>query len=117
MANYVEKTAKTVQIAINEALEELGVTVDEVLIEVIDEGEEGKLLGIGRRPARVRVSIDETTASETSDVPELEDAEEPVYYADEAESEETETNQETEIVNYVAAVLSGIGIHGKISSY
>lgn len=117
MANYVEKTAKTVQIAINEALEELGVTVDEVLIEVIDEGEEGKLLGIGRRPAKVRVSIDETTARETIDVPELEDTEEPVYYGDEAESEETETNQETEIVNYVAAVLSGIGIHGKISSY
>lgn len=42
MAKYVEKTAKTVQIAINEALEELGVTVDDVLIEVLDEGDEGR---------------------------------------------------------------------------
>jgi len=56
MATMVEKTARTVEEAINEALEELGVTSEEVIIEVIDEGVPGGVLGIGRRPARVRVS-------------------------------------------------------------
>ena len=35
MATMVEKTGKTVEEAINEALEELGVTSEEVIIEVI----------------------------------------------------------------------------------
>lgn len=116
MAKFVEKSAKTVQIAINEALEELGATVDEVLIEVLDEGDEGKILGIGRRPAKVRVSLDEGAGDEAGDVP-AEDVEEPAYYGDEAENEEGETGEESDAVAYVAAILSGIGIHGKISSY
>lgn len=114
MAKFVEKTAKTVQIAINEALEELGATVDEVLIEVLDEGDEGKILGIGRRPAKVRISLDE--GADEGPAAE-EDIEEPAYYGDEAENEETSGSEETDAVSYVASILSGIGIHGKISSY
>lgn len=116
MARFVEKTARTVQAAINEALEELGATVDDVLIEVLDEGDEGKILGIGRRPAKVRVSLDEGAAGLPADEP-AEDVEEPAYYGDDAENEEPAAGDETDAVAYVAAVLSGIGIHGKISSY
>ncbi len=50
MAVSIEKTGKTVQHAINDALEALGLTADEVVIEVLDEGDSG-LLGMagGRR--------------------------------------------------------------------
>ena len=56
MAITVEKSGKTVQQAINEALDELGLSVDDVIIEVLDEGESGGLLGLGRRLAKVRVT-------------------------------------------------------------
>lgn len=112
MALMTEKTGKTVEEAINEALEELGVTSDEVIIEVLDEGGTGGVLGIGRRPARVRVSIDESAIH-----PSLGAEEAPVYYGDDEYTEEPETPEEAETTAYVASILSGIGIHGKISSY
>lgn len=56
MNNSVEKLAKTVDDAIEEALADLGITSDDAIIEVLDEGDPGGLLGFGRRPARVRVS-------------------------------------------------------------
>ncbi len=112
MPLMTEKTGKTVEEAINEALEELGVTSDEVIIEVLDEGGAGGVLGIGRRPARVRVSIDETAIH-----PNLGAEESPAYYGDDEYSEEPESAEEAETTAYVAGILSGIGIHGKISSY
>lgn len=111
MGTFVEKTAKTVQIAINEALEELGATVDDVIIEVLDEGDSGGLLGIGRRPAKVRVSI------EADDLEVITEPEAPEYFGDDAYSGDPETPEEAEATAYVASILSGIGIHGKISSY
>ncbi len=110
MPVMIEKTAKTVQQAIDEALAELGMTEDEVVIEVLDEGDSG-LLGLGRKPARVRVSHDAATNEEQPDS-------DDVYYGDdESYPGDPETPEEAETVSYVAAILSGIGIHGKISSY
>jgi spoIIIJ-associated protein len=111
MGTIVEKTAKTVQIAINEALDELGATADDVVIEVLDEGDGGGILGIGRRPAKVRVSL------ETELAPVSPETEGQAYYGDDAYSGDPESPEEAEATAYVAAVLSGIGIHGKISSY
>jgi spoIIIJ-associated protein len=108
----VEKTGRTVEEAINEALEELGITSEEAIIEVLDEGVSGGVLGFGRRPARVRVSIDEEAIH-----PAQAEEEQPVYYGDDEYTEEPETPEEAETTAYVAAILSGIGIHGKISSY
>lgn len=56
MSHIVEKTAKTVQEAINLALEELGAQRDDVEIEVIDEGTKG-IFGIGSKYARVKVIL------------------------------------------------------------
>ena len=112
MALMTEKTGKTVEEAINEALEELGISSEEAIIEVLDEGVPGGVLGIGRRPARVRVSVDETLIH-----PALGADEAPVYYGDDEYTEEPETAEEAETTAYVAGILSGIGIHGKISSY
>ncbi|NCC47587.1 MAG: protein jag [Clostridia bacterium] len=142
MAVSIEKTGKTVQHAINDALEALGLTADEVVIEVLDEGDSG-LLGIGRRPAQVRVTKDEEPVqtlpdetqlpqvdgfpedlaedlpSQTTD-PDKTDVSEP-YYGDDDNADndegEPETPAEAEAVAYVASILSGIGIHGRISSY
>lgn len=132
MAESVEVTGKTVQHAINDALEQLGVSSDDVLIEVLDEGESGGLLGIGRKPAKVRVSLaqeDQTDNEEDRRVGLPEDVD---YYGDEEDdessdeegndeeaeaSEVTESPEEAEATAYVASILSGIGIHGRISSY
>ena len=59
MERTIEKTGRTVEEAISQALEELAVSEDFALIEVLDEGETGGLLGFGRRPAHVRVTVDE----------------------------------------------------------
>lgn len=55
----IEKSAKTIDDAVNAALNELGVTKDEVEIEVINEGKRG-ILGIGSEEAKVRVKMEET---------------------------------------------------------
>jgi spoIIIJ-associated protein len=56
MGKVLEKTGKTVQEAINSALEELGADREDVDVEVIDEGTKG-LFGIGSKSARVRVTL------------------------------------------------------------
>ena len=58
MSNMIEKSAKTVEEAVNEALAELNVTKDNVDIEVLEEPTKG-LLGIGAKPALVRVTVKE----------------------------------------------------------
>lgn len=56
MDRVVEKTAKTVEEAVNEALQELEATKEQVEIEVIEEPTKG-LLGIGAKPAIVKVFL------------------------------------------------------------
>jgi len=57
---WVEKTAKTVDEAVDLALKELGITRDKAEIVVIDEGSKGILGIIGARPARVKVIVKQT---------------------------------------------------------
>lgn len=52
----VEKTAKTVDDAIMEALIELGATTDEVDIEILDKGSKG-FLGFGAKNAKVSITL------------------------------------------------------------
>ena len=53
----VKRSAKTVELAIEEALAVLGVSAEEVDITVIDEGAKGAIFGIGSRPAQVEVAL------------------------------------------------------------
>lgn len=59
----VEKTGKTVDNAITDALIELGATTDEVEIQVLERGSKG-FLGLGAKDARVRVSLKELPESQ-----------------------------------------------------
>lgn len=52
----IEKTGPTVEAAVQAGLEELGVGPGEVLVEVLEEPNRG-LLGIGAKPARVRIIL------------------------------------------------------------
>lgn len=57
----VQRSGRTVEEAVAAAVEELGVPSDRVTVEVLDEGKAG-FLGIGARPATVRVTVKETRA-------------------------------------------------------
>jgi len=54
--DYVKKSAKTVEFAIEEALRTLMIARDEAEVEIIDVGSKG-FMGLGARPAQVKVSI------------------------------------------------------------
>lgn len=54
---FVEKTGKSVDEAVAAALAELNVTADEAVVEVLEEAKKGFFLGLGRKDARVRVSV------------------------------------------------------------
>ena len=57
MLKVIEKIAKTESEAINAAVEELGVSLSEVKVEVLEKAKNG-FFGIGSAPARVRVSYE-----------------------------------------------------------
>ena len=54
---FIEVTGKSVDDAIQNALNELNVTKDNVIIDVIDEGSKGFLSLIGTKPAKVKVTV------------------------------------------------------------
>ena len=57
MINTLEKSARSVDAAIEDALKELGMNRDDVSVEILDMGKTG-FLGFGVSPARVRVSYE-----------------------------------------------------------
>lgn len=60
MGHSIEKTGKTVQEAIDSALEELNAERNKVDIEVIEEGNKGIFGLIGNKAARVKVTLKDT---------------------------------------------------------
>lgn len=67
MSKTIEKTAKTIDDAVNEALVELNQTKENVIIEVLEEPTKG-LLGIGSKPALVRVTVKEDKKEQVKEV-------------------------------------------------
>lgn len=55
MGKQIEMTGKTVDKAVFDGLQEIGLSIDEVEIEILERGTSG-LLGIGAKPARVRLT-------------------------------------------------------------
>lgn len=65
----IEQTGKTIEEATQKALEQLGVTEDEVDVEILEEGARG-FLGLGQAPARVKVTLKQRpTAVEQAPAP------------------------------------------------
>lgn len=60
----IELQEKTVDEAINKALEQLQVSRDQVAVEILEEGSRG-LFGLGAKPAKVRVSISGASTKES----------------------------------------------------
>lgn len=112
MGKSVVKTGATVDEAIEAALSELGCTKEQVTIEVVEEGTEGGFLGLGRKDAEVKVTVISDEAAAPAE------AADDTYYGDD-ESFEGDAVSEAEdaAANFVAEVLSGIGIHGNMDSY
>lgn len=54
--NYIEVSAKTLNEAITEACQKLGVTSDRLEYEIVDEGTSG-FLGIGSKPAVIKAAV------------------------------------------------------------
>ncbi|MBR2751998.1 MAG: protein jag [Clostridiales bacterium] len=114
MKKTIEKTAKSVDEAVELALSELGVEKEDAQVEVIDQ--EKGFLGLGTKEVTVRVTAEVDDESATDDV--AEDDDNDVYYGDDESFEGDEAGEaEDAAVSFVAEVLSGIGIHGKLDSY
>ena len=113
MEKTVTKTAKTEEEAIELALSELGVEKDQAQVEVLEEGK--GFLGLGKKEVTVRVTA-EVSDEEASADDDEDDGD--VYYGDDESFEGDEASEaEDAAVSFVAEVLSGIGIHGKLDSY
>lgn len=69
MAFFVEKTAKSIDEAVAEALNELNITAEQADIEVLDEGRKG-FFGFLGKDAKVRVNIKASVAKTTETVTE-----------------------------------------------
>lgn len=88
---FVEKTAKTVEEAVAEALKELNITAEEAVIEVLEEGKKG-FFGMFSKDAKVRVTAKEVVVEEVTAEPVVEAVkvevaaivEEPVVQKEEA---------------------------------
>ena len=115
MEKTVIKTGKTIDEAIEAALSELGCTKEQATIEVVDEGTEGGFLGLGRKDAEVKVIFNSEDSGESAAPA---DESDDTYFGDD-ESFEGDAVSEAEdaAANFVAEVLSGIGIHGNMDSY
>lgn len=89
MYKSVEKSARTIDEAIQQALDELNISMDEALVEVLRQPEPGGLLGLGRKDAIVRVSVEES-----EDEAEAEAEASPEQYSAYASESEAETESD-----------------------
>jgi spoIIIJ-associated protein len=117
MLKTVTKTAKTVDEAVEAAIAELGCTKEQAKIEVISEGSEGGFLGVGRKDAEVKVSFDDGVEAEATVADDASDDDDTYYGDDESFEGDAVSEAEDAAANFVAEVLSGIGIHGNMDSY
>lgn len=103
----IEKIAPSVEEAVEEALLELGLSENDVEIEVLDEGAKG-VLGIGTREARVRLTVKDEGQEEVST---------PTPTEEEIELTDSDLNivQITEAT--VLELLEKMNVTAKVSAY
>ena len=115
MEKTVIKTGKTGDETSEAALAALGCTKGQATVEVVEEGTEGGFLGLGRKDAEVKVTFNSDEAAEEAAA--SEDSDDTYYGDDESFEGDAVSEAEDAAANFVAEVLSGIGIHGNMDSY
>ncbi len=117
MQKYIECTGKTEDAAIAAALEQLGLSREEVSVEVLELAKPG-FLGIGGTPAKVKVSYevpDEPTvrvpeaAPAEKEVP-MEKMQEEVDLAPVEENTVTDDDRTDKIVSFLTGLLERMGV-------
>ena len=106
MPESVEVRARTKDEAIRQALDELGVTRDDVEIEVLEEGRSG-VFGVGSQDARVRVTILEEEFSEDEEDESRGNRADPIPAAVDEDEDEEEDEGEEEPYGAVAIAEEG----------
>ena len=69
MAKIIEMTGKTVEDALNAALEELGVAAENVEYEILETPSKGLFFGIGAKPAKIQVRLKEIPEEIPAEIP------------------------------------------------
>lgn len=106
MIKSIEKSAKTEDLAIAAALEELGLSRDDVTVEILERAKSG-FLGFGASPAKVKVSYevpDEVVVKPAAV------EEEPVVEASDA----FENPAHEKVYNFVNGLLEHMGVHANL---
>lgn len=106
MIKSIEKSAKTEDLAIAAALEELGLSRDDVTVEILERAKSG-FLGFGASPAKVKVSYE---------VPD-EVVEQPAPVVAEPAAEEAtqcENTAHEKVYNFVNGLLEHMGVRANI---
>ena len=107
MIKSIEKSAKTEDLAIAAALEELGLSRDDVTVEILERAKSG-FLGFGASPAKVKVSYE---------VPDVVVVEEPAPVVAEPAAEEAVVSESTpheKVYNFVNGLLEHMGVRANI---
>lgn len=99
MSISIEKTGATVELAVEAALVELGVSIEDTVVEVLEESSESE--GLGNRPCRVLVTVEDRPVSEVEDGLDI-------------SSEHGE--EENRAVEFVESVLNHFDIRYKINT-
>lgn len=108
MIKSIEKSAKTEDLAIAAALQELGLSRDDVTVEILERAKSG-FLGFGASPAKVKVSyeVPDEVVAEPAPV-----AAEPV--AVEEEAPQCESTAHEKVYNFVNGLLEHMGVRANI---
>lgn len=107
MIKSIEKSAKTEDLAIAAALEELGLSRDDVTVEILERAKSG-FLGFGASPAKVKVSYE---------VPDVVVEEPTPVVVEEAAAEEVvacENTAHEKVYNFVNGLLEHMGVRANI---
>jgi len=107
MIKSIEKSAKTEDLAIAAALQELGLSRDDVTVEILERAKSG-FLGFGASPAKVKVSyeVPDEVVAEPAPV-----AAEAVAVEEEAQCENTAHEK---VYNFVNGLLEHMGVRANI---
>ena len=109
MIKSIEKSAKTEELAIAAALEELGLSRDDVTVEILERAKSG-FLGFGASPAKVKISYE---------VPdEVVEVVKPAAVVEEVDEEAAadafENPAHEKVYNFVNGLLEHMGVHANL---